>query len=113
MDAPAGETAAAFRVADALHEASIALFSMFIFAYFGVTILLYGLAVSLSDVYPKWLGWTAVVLGVGAAVLGLIQAYQGLSETVSTILFPIVATLISLWILVMGVLLWRKTGAAA
>jgi len=112
-EAPAEEKATAFRVAEALEQISFGIFSLFIFVFFGVTFLLYGLAVALSDVYPKGLGWAAVVLGIGAAVLGLVQAYQGPSNVVTNILFPIFSITITLWVLVMGVLMWRKASAAA
>lgn len=49
-------------------------------------IILYGLAVAKSQVYPAWLSWVAVVLGV-------------------------LSVLETLWILVMGVQLGRRAAA--
>ena len=66
---------------------------------------LYGLAVALSDVYPKWLGW--------AALIGLGEAFSGHSTVLTNILFPMASILLTMWMLVMGVLMWRRAGAAA
>src|SRR5207247_8526888 len=65
--APKGEKAVAFRVADALVQIQWALAGVWILTFFGVTFILYGVAVLLSDVYPKWLGWVAVGGEIGRA----------------------------------------------
>ena len=75
-----------------------------------MTFILYGVAVVLSDVYPKWLGWVAVGGGLGSSLLGLHIGYHGASSLVFNILFPIFSILLTAWIFMMGVLLWRKSG---
>ncbi len=112
-NAPAAEKAVTFLVAAGLEHVSFSLFSIWIFAFWGVTFILYGLAVALSDVYPRWLGWVALVVGTGGALVGLVQALQGPSVLVTTVLFVAVSILLTLWVLVMGVLMWRRAGAAA
>jgi hypothetical protein len=72
-----------------------------------------GLAVALSDVFPRWLGWTAAIAGVGSIGAGLIQAFTGEPTMTSLILTIIGPTVISLWLLVMGILLVRKTSRLA
>ena len=104
---------ALFQAAFVLEQVGVGLFSMLIFLFFGVTFILYGLAVALSDVYPKWLGWAALVLGIVAALIGLVQAYNGPSTLLTNQLFPIASVLLTVWVLVMGVLLWRRAGASA
>ena len=111
--APATEKAAAFSVAHALALVDFAIFSIWTIVFFGVTIILYGLAVLTSSVYPKWLGWVAVLASVGSALIGLNQAYNGPSVLVTNILFPIFSIIITIWVFVMGVLLWRRAGRAA
>ncbi len=74
--------------------------------------ILYGLAILTDDVYPRWLGWVAVIGGVASVLVGLNQAYRGLSDLTTNILYPIVSTVLILWFLVMGVVLWRRAGAA-
>ena len=101
-----------FQAAYVLEQIGLGLFTMLIFFIFGVLYILYGLAVALSDIYPKWLGWLALVLGTAGAVIGLVHAYQGPSDLLTNVLFPIVSILLTVWVLVMGVLMWRKTSAA-
>lgn len=107
--APAAEKAAALRVAESVAAVNIALFSVTLIVFFGATVFLFGLAIATSDVYPKWLGWVAAVLGVAAALLGFVYAYQGPSALVTNILVPILSILETVWLLVIGVLLWRRT----
>jgi hypothetical protein len=79
------------------------LFSFLIFIFWGGTFILYGLAVALSDVYPKWLGWVALVVGTEGALIGLVQALQWPSVLVTIVLFVVVSILLTIWLLVMGV----------
>ncbi len=74
----------------------------------GITFILYGLAVAFSDVYPRWLGWVVVIAGLGSIGAGLIQAYAGEPTPITRILTIIGPTVITLWLLVMGILLARK-----
>jgi len=108
--APKGEKAVAFRVADALVQIQWGLDSVWILVFFGVTFILYGVAVILSDVYPKWLGWVAVGGGLGSSLIGLHIGYRVPSPLVVNILFPIFSILLTAWIFIMGVLLWRRSG---
>ena len=106
--APPGEAAAALRVVLAEEAINFALASLFNILFAGVTFILLGLAVAWSGEYPGWLGWIAVVAGVGSVPVGLVQAYTGESigfTKIATIIFP---TIITLWVVVMSVLLWRK-----
>ena len=106
--APVAEKAAAFRLSDALEQVNFGFFSVFIFVFFGATFILYGLAVALSNEYPQWLGWAAVVGGIGSALVGLVQLYNGPSFLVTNVLFTIFSILLTVWVFVMGILMWRK-----
>lgn len=106
--APAAEQSAALRVVLANETTNFALASLFNILFAGATFMLYGLAVALSDVYPRWLGWVAVTAGLGSVGAGLIQAVAGeplQPPRVLTIIGP--TTVITLWLAVMGVLLAR------
>jgi hypothetical protein len=59
-------------------------------------------------VYPRWLGWVVVVAGVASIGAGLIQAYVGEPTGASRILTIFGPTVITLWLLVIGILLVRK-----
>ena len=80
--------------------------------FYGVAPIIYGLAIAWTGLYPKWLGWVAVVGGVGIALIELVIFSQGVSRVTST--FYVAAFLVvTLWLLAMGVLMWRKAGAPA
>ena len=111
VNAPAEEKAAAFRVAEAVQHMVIGVASLGSVLY-GTAILLYGLAVALSNIYPRWLGWVAVVVGVGTAVAGLLLFLIGISLG-TLIPYALFSILSLLWVLVMGVLMWRRASAAA
>lgn len=87
---------------------NFALASLFNFVFAAATFILFGLAVALSGEYPRWLGW--VVVGAGAASIGagLIQAAIGEPTTASGVLTILGPTVITLWLLIMGILLLRR-----
>ncbi|MBI4337165.1 MAG: DUF4386 family protein [Chloroflexi bacterium] len=111
--APAAERAVALHSADAVGQVGLGLFSIWIVVFFGVTFILYGLAVALGSGYPRWLGWAAVAAGVGAALVGLVQYYNGPSAMVTNVLFPVFSVILTVWLLVMGALMWLKASTAA
>ena len=108
----AAPSAGTLAIAEMMEEIDIGLFSISIIVFFGVTLLLYGLGVALSDDFPRWLGWVAVVLAIASLITGFVQAYTGLSVLVTNMLFAGLASFITLWVLIMGVLMWRRTRAA-
>jgi hypothetical protein len=63
-------------------------------------------------VYPRWLGWVVVLAGVASIGAGLIQALVGEPTTASRILTIFGPTVITLWLLVMGILLLRRSREA-
>ena len=80
--------------------------------FYGVAPILYGLAISLTGIYPKWLGWVAVIGGVGGVLIQIVQFSQGVSQVTSGV-YVASFLVVTLWLVVMGVLMWRKAGAAA
>jgi hypothetical protein len=106
--APPEQAAAALQVVVAEEAINFALASLFNILFAGVTFILLGLAVAWSGEYPGWLGWVVVVAGIGSVPVGLVQAYTGESigfTRIATIIFP---TIITLWVVGMSVLVWRK-----
>ncbi len=67
----------------------------------------YGLVAALSRRDPAGLGWIVALAGVGGTVSGIIQASVG-EPTAFSSAVGIVATVITLWLLLMGVLLVRN-----
>ena len=89
-------------------ERAFAIAGMFNLSFAGVPFILLGLAAALSGAYPAWLGWAAAAAGVFSIGAGLVQAFTGKPTTASLILTIIGPTVISAWVLVMGVLIGRK-----
>ena len=108
MNAPAADKEVAFRVAEAVEAIGQAIFSLWIIVFFGITFLLYGLAVALGEGYPKWLGWVAVLAALGSLVVGVIQSFSGLAVLTTNILFPLFSLILTVWLVIIGFLLWRK-----
>lgn len=62
--APVAQESAYFAAAEAVRWTEIGING---FSYFllGLTLFLYGLALALGSVYPRWVGWMAVISGAG------------------------------------------------
>ena len=76
----------------------------------GLPFALFGLAVARSGSYPAWLGWGAVLAGVGSIITGTTR-FVGLDQLIpDPVLFPAFALPASLWIAAVGVLMWRRAG---
>jgi hypothetical protein len=111
--APESEKQVALAMVTVNETMNFAIAGLFNMSFAGVPFILLGLAVALSDVFPRWLGWTAAIAGVGSIGAGLIQAFTGEPTMASLILTIIGPTVISLWLLVMGILLVRDTSRPA
>lgn len=75
-----------------------------------VTLLLTGLAISFTRVFPRWLGWLITVAGGFYLVSGLFLNYRGFSEHVFTFW---VNNLLLICLLVMAAILWRESNRLA
>ena len=74
--------------------------------FHGVPFVLFGLAVVLDRSYPTWLGWLGVVGGLGSLICGVTMFLGvGLGPKRLFILFALV---VSLWMVAMGILMWRR-----
>jgi hypothetical protein len=106
--APPEERATALRLVLAEESINFAIASLFNILFAGVSYILLGLAVAFSGVYPRWLGWLAVAMGLGCVITGVIQALRGESSLLIKTLTIIFPTVITLWTVLLGILLWRK-----
>jgi len=111
--APPGHQAVALGLVHANETINFALASLFNLVFAGATFILFGLAVALSDVYPRWLGWVVLVAGAGSIAAGLIQAFIGEPTDASRGITIAGPTVITLWTLVVGILLVRKSTGRA
>ena len=111
--APAADRQIALSLVHANETINFALASLFNLVFAAATFILFGLAVALSDVYPKWLGWVAVAAGALSVAAGTVQATVGEPTESSRILTIIGPTVITLWLLLVGMLLLRKARAVS
>jgi hypothetical protein len=109
--APEAAKATALELVSANETVNFALAGLFNLSFAGVPFVLFGLAVAYAGTYPRWLGWVAFLAGIGSILAGLIQALTGKPTVVSLILTIIGPTVITLWMLVIGVLLWRRSAS--
>ncbi len=73
----------------------------------GLSFAFLGIAILLSAVYSRWLGWTILVAGAGWIVVGFVIGTDGLSDAVNAP-FAIVIALTVVWALAMGVVITRR-----
>lgn len=74
---------------------------------FGTTVMLFGLALVLCDIFPIWLGWIGICGGVGTTIGGLMTAFNGFSITAMNLAMPFNLVVV-IWIVLVGVFLWRQ-----
>jgi hypothetical protein len=108
--AEAGELADA-AVAEAVAYVAGGIFLALIGSLFGITPIVFGAAVLAGDDYPKWLGWAAVVAGLIGLLAASIIFFDGFSSFTTNVLFPISSLLFTVWVGMMGYMLWQKTAA--
>jgi uncharacterized membrane protein len=103
--APAEQKAAAFAAAEAVRWTEYALQS-FSNILLGLTLILYGLAIALGTVYPRWLGGIAAGSGVAWIVHGLMVPYIGLFDSIPG---GVALVLMFVWAFIMAFLMWRNS----
>ena len=108
--ASGSEATVALRDSELMEQIDVGLFSMWIIVFFGFTFASYGVALLQSSSFNKYYGWVALVLGAVAVAVGVYQAIDGLSEVVTSYLFVAVASILNLWVIVIGVNMWRRSG---
>ena len=107
--APAAHKDITFHAALAVRQVEIGLASMSSLL-FGLTVVVYGAALLRDRTYSKWVAGIAIVGGVPTAIAGLVMAYTGFSELAMSINMP-AGFLLLLWMLSLGVLMWRRGGS--
>jgi Domain of unknown function (DUF4386) len=112
--APEPAKATALGLVSANETVNFALAGLFNLSFAGIPFILFGIAVTRAGtrLYPRWLGWVACSAGVGSVLAGLLQALTGKPTVASLILTIIGPTVITLWMLVIGAVLWRRAKVA-
>jgi hypothetical protein len=107
VSAPAPEKTAAFAAAEVARWTEIGMNG---FSYFlaGLTLLIFGLAIVLGRVYPRWVGLMAVFCGAAFMYDGaVVVAYEGF---VADIVKLVGLLLLAIWAFIMAFLMWRNGG---
>jgi hypothetical protein len=73
---------------------------------FGVTVILYRMAIASSKRFPTWLGSVGGIGGLGTVVGGLLSANTGFSTTDMNIALPFNLVVV-IWMILAGVFLWQ------
>ena len=73
----------------------------------GAVAIIFGVAIAKSALLSRWIGAVGIVAGVVGIAAGVVTAYIGFSEPVSNIW----AVTLYLWIIILGIFMWRKTRA--
>jgi hypothetical protein len=87
---------------------NFALASLFNLLFAGVAFGLFGFAVAASENFPRWLGVLVVLGALESVGAGLIQAEAGSPLVATRVLTIVGPTVITLWLVVIGVLLVRR-----
>jgi hypothetical protein len=103
--APPDQQVAAFAAAEAIRWIEIGVNSL-AFSLVGLTLVLYGIALALSAVYPRWLGWLAAAAGVAHIIRGVGASYQGFVPSIAALIGLV---LLAVWTVIMAVMMWRQS----
>jgi hypothetical protein len=105
VSAPAPQKPAAFAAAEVARWTEIGMNAL---SYFlaGLTLFLFGLAIALGRVYPRWVGLIAVISGAALMYDGaVVVAYEGF---VADIVKLVGLLLLAMWAFIMAFLMWRN-----
>ncbi|MFL6503571.1 MAG: DUF4386 family protein [Nitrososphaera sp.] len=100
------EKAIAFRVAEGIRWTEIGINSYFRMLQ-GAVGIIFGVAIAKSALLSRWIGAVGIAVGAVGIAAGVVTAYIGFSEPVSNIW----AVTLYLWIIILGIFMWRKTMA--
>ena len=105
--APAAGKAAAYGIAAAVNAVNETMHTMSVTVYWLALVFL-GIGMVLSSVYPRWMGWVVLVLGIITMVAGgVIPVFAG-PGSATMIIFAILSILTTLWALDLGIWVARK-----
>ena len=108
----AGQSPETLAAGAAVAHVELSLFTGLMLTFFGVTPIVYGIAVLGSDEHPKWLGYLAIASGLLGLLAGSIQFFNGPTPLTASVIFPIGSVAFTLWGVVMGARLWKRSSEA-
>lgn len=108
--ATGAEKSSAFQVAEGIRALEKAL-SAFFHLSNGFTLLALGLSVGLGQLYPRGLGWVAVLAGLGFLVGGVITGHSGFSASSGVFLTPALLLMV-VFVTGMCISMWRRSAVS-
>jgi hypothetical protein len=107
LTAPAAGYATAYSIAASLHAGALSVQTMGYIGYW-LALAILGIGMVLSAVYPRWMGWVGIVLGIGTmAAVGIVMAFAGPGST-TQVVSMVLSLLSCLYALVVGIWVARK-----
>ena len=82
------------------------IYAMSIMVYW-LALLFLGIGMVRSAVYPRWLGWVGLIVGITGVSLGVIQTFSERSSTL-TLVYVVLSFVTTLWFLAVGVWVARR-----
>jgi len=105
--ASAADKATAYNIAVAVSAVNGDMETMSIIVFWLALVLL-GIGMVYSAVYPKWMGWGLIALGIATVVAsGVIPVFAGTASAIQLI-FMILSLMSTIWILVLGIWVARR-----
>ena len=105
VDASPADKALTFRLAETVRHIEQGLSSL-VAIELAFTLLLCGCAIVVTDIFPKGLGWAALVIGCCYSVSGLFLNYVGFSQHVFSFW---IGNLLLIWLLAVAISLWHES----
>ncbi|HKH68373.1 MAG TPA: hypothetical protein VKA75_13485, partial [Reyranella sp.] len=106
--APAAQKPSAFEAAFAVRQIEVGIAS-FAALLFGTAVVLLGIVLVASALYPAWLGWLGVIGGGGTAAGGVLMALTGFSHAATNLMMPFNLALLA-WMATATIFMWRRGG---
>jgi hypothetical protein len=97
----------AYTIAAALNAVGSSVFIMSVIAFW-LALAFLGIGMVLSTVYPKWMGWVLLILGVLIVAVTGIPAAVGDPSQALDIIFAVLAGLTSIWAIIVGIWVTRR-----
>ncbi len=110
--AATADPAELLRIAVAVDMLGFGIWTIGMLVFFGVAFVCFGAAVVVSRRFPAWYGWVAIVGGTGSAIAALIQIAAGGEEQVAESMFLASSVLLTGWVFLIGLRMWRSEPGA-
>jgi hypothetical protein len=91
-----------------LYHTIFSTFYVFQILLFGLAPVFYGIAMLLSKRYASWLSGAGILVGSSVVVTALLSIFGIATEFLDAVVWSVQASLVVLWFLIIGTLLWRR-----